>query len=188
MYAKITDGAVVQYPYTAAMLRAENPQTSFPETMGDEVMATYGAVTVAESPIPAHDPETQDIREGTPTQTDGTWYKSWEVTNRSPEEIAQRKSEQRQGMRLSFAQLLIGLVTEGWITEAEGEAWLAGTLPAAVLALIDTLPAAQQFAAKARAARPSVVVRSDPLVTDLGAAQGKTAAELDAFFTTYANA
>lgn len=87
---------------------------------------------------------------------------------------------------LTFAQLLIGLVTEGWITEAEGEAWLGGILPDPVLALISTLPAEQQFAAKARAIRPSTVVRSDPLVSLLGQAQGKTEAELDTFFRTYA--
>lgn len=89
---------------------------------------------------------------------------------------------------LSFAQLLIGLVTEGWITEAEGDAWLSGTLPDPVLALIATLPVDQQFAAKARAIRPSTVVRADPLVVGLGAAQGKTSAQMDAFFTTYAAA
>ena len=89
---------------------------------------------------------------------------------------------------LSFAQLLIGLVTEEWITEAEGGGWLVGTLPAPVLAVIATLPAGQQFAAKARAIRPSAVVRADPLVAALAAAEGKTSAEIDAFFTTYAAA
>lgn len=87
---------------------------------------------------------------------------------------------------LSFAQLLIGLVSEGWITQAEGEAWLTGTLPAPVLALIATLPAAQQFAAKARALRPSIIGRNEPLVIMLGAAQDKTEAQLDTFFQTYA--
>lgn len=86
---------------------------------------------------------------------------------------------------ISFAQLLSGLVAEGWITEAEGEAWLTGTLPAPVLALIATLPAEQQFAAKARASRPSEVLRMDPLVQAMGAAQGKTPEELDQFFRTY---
>lgn len=89
---------------------------------------------------------------------------------------------------LSFAQLLIGLVTEEWITEAEGGGWLVGTLPAPVLAVIATLPAGQQFAAKARAIRPSAVVRADPLVAALAAAEGKASAEIDAFFTTYAAA
>jgi hypothetical protein len=89
---------------------------------------------------------------------------------------------------ITFAQLLIGLVTEAWITEAEGEAWLAGTLPLAVLTVIDSLPANQRFAAKARALRPSEVVRNDPLVAAMGAAAGKTEAEMDTFFQTYATA
>lgn len=100
----------------------------------------------------------------------------------------QTPEELRATMALSFAQLLIGLVAEGWITNAEGEAWLAGTLPSAVLGLVATLPSGQQFAAKARAARPSTVLRSDPLVAGLGLATGKTATDLDAFFLTYAQA
>ena len=87
--------------------------------------------------------------------------------------------------QITFAQLLIGLVTEGWITEAEGDAWLTGTPPAPVNALIAQLPAGQRFAAKARALRPSIVLRNDPLVTALGTMQGKTPEQLDAFFNTY---
>lgn len=105
-----------------------------------------------------------------------------------PPDPAAVLAAQRAGMTLTFAQLLIGLVAEEWITEAEGEAWLAGTLPAAVLALIATLPAGQRFAARARAVRPSVVLRLDPLVVALAAAQGKSEAELDTFFATYAAA
>jgi hypothetical protein len=101
----------------------------------------------------------------------------------TPEEIL---AAERAAMRLSFAQLLIGLVTEAWITEAEGEAWLIGTLPFAVLLVIDSLPAEQRFAAKARALRPSEVLRNDPLVTAMGTAAGKTTAEIDTFFQTYA--
>jgi hypothetical protein len=89
-----------------------------------------------------------------------------------------------QTTQITFAQLLIGMVTEGWITEAEGEAWLTGTPPAPVLALIGQLPAGKRFAAKARAIRPSVVLLSDPTVQALGAMQGKSA-ELPAFFNTY---
>lgn len=88
--------------------------------------------------------------------------------------------------QMTFAQLLIGLVAEGWITEAEGDAWLEGRIPAAARALIGTLPQAQRFAGKARAARPSVVLRNDPLVNALAAAQGRTQSEMDAFFITYA--
>jgi len=86
---------------------------------------------------------------------------------------------------ISFPQLLIGLVTEGWITEAEGLAWNAKVLPAAVTAVIATLPQGMQFAATTRALNPSIVERSNPLVSAIGAAASKTEADLDAFFQTY---
>ena len=97
-------------------------------------------------------------------------------------------ARKRAAMSLTFGQLLIGLVAEGWITEAEGEAWLEGKLPAAALALIDTLPTAERFPAKARATRPSIAERSDPLLNALATAEGRTPEELDTFFETYANA
>lgn len=87
--------------------------------------------------------------------------------------------------QITFSQLLIGLVAEGWISEAEGEAWLTGTIPAAATTLINTLPSSQRFGAKARVLRPSVVLRSDSLVSSLSAAAGKDSTDLDNFFTTY---
>ena len=88
---------------------------------------------------------------------------------------------------LSFAQLLIGLVAEGWLSAADARAWRDRiALPAQVQALIASLPEHMQFAAETRAFAPSEVLRSDPLVQMLAAAQGKTPDQLDLFFTTYA--
>jgi hypothetical protein len=86
---------------------------------------------------------------------------------------------------LSFAQLIIGLVIEQWISRQEGEAWLQGILPAQVQMLISTLPEDQQFIALARASRPSVIMRDDPLVDALSALQQKTPEDIDQFFITY---
>ena len=92
----------------------------------------------------------------------------------------------RTDMRLSFAQMLIGLVTEQWITEADGNGWLTGVLPPSVEATINLIPADQRFAARARAARPSEVLRLDPLVQMMSMAQGRSPAEVDDFFARYA--
>lgn len=86
---------------------------------------------------------------------------------------------------LTFLQLMIGLVTEGWITEAEGDAWLDGTPPPQVDALISQLPAEERFPARARAKRFTVAERDDPLVNGLGQIEGKTTEDLDAFFHQY---
>lgn len=87
--------------------------------------------------------------------------------------------------QMTFAQLLIGLVAENWISEAEGEAWLTGVVPAAVSSLIASLPEGQRFAALARASRPSVMMRSDPLVAAMADMQDKSQVEMDDFFSTY---
>jgi hypothetical protein len=100
-------------------------------------------------------------------------------------EEATKITSTRATMVLSFSQLLVGLVTEQWITTIEGELWLQGILPAAVTSLIATLPTEQQFIAKARATRPSEVYRLDSLVIGLATAQNITAEQLDEFFKTY---
>jgi len=115
-------------------------------------------------------------RDGTVTTRD--------LTAEEVAELASYAPMPEQTKQMTFAQLLIGLVAEGWITEPEGRAWLTGTPPAPVIALIGQLPQGQRFAAKARAIRPSIVLLSDPLVQALAAMQGKTA-ELPAFFNTY---
>lgn len=87
--------------------------------------------------------------------------------------------------KMSFSQLLFGLANEGWITEAEFDAWFAGTLPAPVLALIATLPTqAARLEAKSKAQRPSEVLITDDLVQGLAAAEGRQAA-MQTFFNTY---
>ncbi len=87
---------------------------------------------------------------------------------------------------LTFAQLLFGLVTEGFITEAEGNAWLVNrVLPASVEGAIGGLPGPQQLLARARALQPTEILFSDPMVQMMGAAQGKTPEELDQFFRIY---
>lgn len=92
----------------------------------------------------------------------------------------------RAAASLSFPQLLIGLVTDGWITESEGDAWLGGDLPADVAAFIDALPADQRFAARARASQPSIVLRTDPLLNAMATSKGKSDEDIDLFFETYA--
>lgn len=110
------------------------------------------------------------------------------VREMTPEEIAALPPPEPPPVPpLTFPQLLFGLLSENWITEAEANAWLVDrALPVSVETLLATLPVGQQFLARARALQPTQIVRTDPLVASLGAAQGKTPEELDNFFRTYA--
>ncbi len=96
---------------------------------------------------------------------------------------------ERAGMTLTFAQLLIGLVSEGWITATEGRAWRDRvSLPTPVINLIQQFPVEDQFAVETRAFAPSVILRLDPLVVGLGLHTGKTPEQIDDFFRKYQNA
>lgn len=89
--------------------------------------------------------------------------------------------------QVTFAQLVTALVAQSLITEVEGEAWLQGSaLPAAVMEVVNVLPTAEQFPAKARLYRMQVAERSDPLVAALAANKGMTSAQVDQFFMTAA--
>ncbi|WP_424974272.1 hypothetical protein [Dinoroseobacter sp. S124A] len=95
----------------------------------------------------------------------------------------------RASMTLTMPQLLIGLKDRGWITEAEGDAWAAATaLPASALAVVATLPADAQYAARMRLLRMSKAERTSDLVQALAAAEGVSDTELDAFFAEFATA
>jgi hypothetical protein len=94
-------------------------------------------------------------------------------------------ARERASMSMTFAQMIIGLVTSGWLTEEEGEQWLDGVLPLNVTTIINSLPEKQRFVAKVRAKRPSVILRNDPLVVALSLSNNKTQEELDAFFRTF---
>lgn len=111
------------------------------------------------------------------------------IDPRSPEQVAAQEDAalqaQREGMVLGFAQFLIGLVRLGWITEAEGEAWLDGTLPPVIVQMINQLPPHHRFAVMARAKRPERVMRNDPVVLSLAQITGRTPEQVDDLFRTY---
>lgn len=110
---------------------------------------------------------------------------AWVHNPPDPEVVA---AARREELSLSFSQLLIGLVELGFITEAEGEAWLSGAaLPAEVEALVVSLPVGERFRARARMLRMSVALRTDPLVAALAASRepAMSAEEVDQFFEAY---
>ena len=101
-----------------------------------------------------------------------------------PIKAANIENQQRINLKLSLTQLLVGLVKENWISDSEGNEWLAGTLPIKIVTLIEEFPIEEQFAAKARAIS-SIIFRLDPLIISLGNLNNKTPVEIDNFFKTY---
>lgn len=101
MFALIENGAVVQYPYSLANIRAANPNTSFPAEVDDATMESYGAYRVYFVTPPVFDDRTQELIELTPVfnAADSRWTQVLEVRNLSPEQVQQKIDDQASAMR-----------------------------------------------------------------------------------------
>jgi hypothetical protein len=93
LYAKIVDGAVVEFPITGTDIVLQNPGTSFPAgELSAEVMAAFECLPVVETPQPAYD-YTQNITRSA-VLVEGAWVEVWTTTAASPQEIMEREAQQ----------------------------------------------------------------------------------------------
>lgn len=97
-YAKLNqDGTLDRYPYTLTDLRRDNPGTSFPPSITDEVATSFGVVPVTPADQPAYD-HTVDLSR-TAQKKSGKWVEVWISTPASPEEIQQRTANKASEIR-----------------------------------------------------------------------------------------
>jgi hypothetical protein len=88
MYVKISNEAVDQYPYTVGDLRRDNPNTSFPKRLSDDLLAELGMHPVTIEDTPNFNGRTQELSQNdTPTLSDGSWTIGWTVTDKTADEI-----------------------------------------------------------------------------------------------------
>lgn len=85
-WAKIIEGKLVCYPYTEAMLLADNPGASFPDDLTECDLSDFGVAEVMETPMPAAT-DRQTVEEITPAKGKGGWAQAWAVRDRTPDEV-----------------------------------------------------------------------------------------------------
>jgi len=89
MYALITNGTPIKYPYTIGDLRRDNPQTSFPKIINQETLSSYGVVEVQTQTTPEFNPATQRIETSyMPVLVNGVWSITKTVVNKNQDQIA----------------------------------------------------------------------------------------------------
>ena len=89
MYVKITNGAVDTYPYSVGKLRRDNPNTSFPKKVPDEMLEGYGVMPVTVEAMPSIDDRTKKVEQASsPSLVDGTWAVGWTTSSKTSEETA----------------------------------------------------------------------------------------------------
>lgn len=92
-YALIEGGKVKTYPYSFARLRADNPDTSYPDKPSDEMLAGHNVYPVVHVDAPAASAISKNVVEGQPKFVKGVWTQVWTEVDASPEEVAQREKD-----------------------------------------------------------------------------------------------
>lgn len=84
---------------------------------------------------------------------------------------------------ISDRQFAQGLAVAGIITEAEAEDWVGpGIVPSGLMAFVESLPAADQFAARMILRGATQFERAHPLTSAFGAMFGWSSAQIDQFW------
>ena len=89
MHVKITNGAVDTYPYNVGQLRRDNPNTSFPKQIPDEMLESYGVMPVTVASMPTINDRTQKVEQANaPSLTSGDWTIWWSISSKTADEIS----------------------------------------------------------------------------------------------------
>ena len=100
MYVRIENGAVAEFPYLLGKLKQDNPNTSFPASIPEETLNSYGVYTVTEVTKPTCNYATHEVVENDPVLTDGVWTQSWSV-NQRPTDVASGYIRNERNQRLA---------------------------------------------------------------------------------------
>ena len=88
MYVKLTNGNVDTYPYNVGQLRRDNPNTSFPKRIPDDMLAEWGVYPVTVADMPSFTERTQTVsQDAAPTGSGSSWTVGWTVTDKTQEEV-----------------------------------------------------------------------------------------------------
>ena len=160
MFALIKDNVIVDGEYTDAKLFADNPRTSFPSPLTDEIRQRSDVYRVVVTERPADTDEFTYVRGGI-SLVDGVPTQGWEPVAR---DLAAEASEKRSKQRCTARQARLALAASG------------------SLAAIEAAIAASGEAAQIEWEYANEIERSSPLIESLTAGLGWTEEDLDALF------
>ena len=128
-FAFVQDGAITEYPVTDSDIRRKFPGTSFPKTLDDVDLSSYGAVKVNATDQPSINRDTHRMEEGTPTLVSGCWLQAWNVVELTAEELQKKTDSKAAGARIERDQKLAAsdwtVLADSPLTTAKKTEWKA---------------------------------------------------------------
>ena len=138
MRAKISDGALMQFPYSDRMLRDDNPGMSLPRSLTDAHRSACGVVPVVAAEQPECTAAQIAEQDTLPMLVDGAWVLGWTVRDKTEAELAEESEAAKIAGKSECARRILAvadLVTQtnllanhsaGLLSEADAAIYVAG--------------------------------------------------------------
>ena len=134
-HLKITNGQ--PETYSIGQLRRDNPNTSFPKSPSDALLADWGVYPYTVQDQPTVNFMTQTLTPTALTEIDGAWTQGWEVSSLPAEDAGRNIRNQRDNLlqQTDWMALSDNTMTPAWasyrqalrdITAQEGFPFLVG--------------------------------------------------------------
>lgn len=89
-------GVIDKYPYSTQQLKQDNPNTSFPSEITDELLQSYNVYPVSVEARPEVSDDKRLVLDEAPTYKDGSWSIGWTVKNKTQEEKSADEDSKRR--------------------------------------------------------------------------------------------
>jgi hypothetical protein len=96
MHIKLANGQ--PEAYSIGQLKKDNPNTSFPKSPSEALLASYGVYPYTVQDRPTVDYLTQTVTPAALTQVNGAWTQGWEVSNLSAEDAGRNIRTHRDSL------------------------------------------------------------------------------------------
>jgi len=96
MHLKLTNGQ--PETYSIGQLRRDNPNTSFPKSPNDALLADWDVYPYTVQDQPTVDYMTQKLTPAALVQVSGAWTQGWEVSNLPTEDAGRKIRSQRDNL------------------------------------------------------------------------------------------
>jgi len=104
MHLKLTNGTPAKY--TLGQLRRDNPQTSFPKLIPDDLLASYDVYPYTRPNTPEYDRLSHRLTDGAFEQVDGAWSLPY-VVEQQPQDQAGRNIRSRRDSLLQDTDWIV---------------------------------------------------------------------------------
>lgn len=121
--APVKIGEYTVFPYSKEQLKKDNPNTTFPKEISEELLRIWKVFKVVVDPIPTKSPSQLVFQDEQPQLIDNVWRLGWSIRDYSQEEVEELKNIIRAERDTILAQSDWTHVTDSVLTETQKASW-----------------------------------------------------------------